>query len=156
MKKSSRELLNQYFQGPPYPLFVIHRPINLEDPLIIPDLERALTQGTRTRIGNFLPQRWWALGIADRSTLTVHRRVQRGQQRVICRSLYASKIFRRQAGACLPLTSTSWDGRVRAGLWRWKSRPPLRIQNKQSHSVCEDRGGRVCETVIDPAVELLG
>lgn len=47
LKKSSRELLNQYFQAPPYPLFVIRRLIDLADPLVIPDLERAFARETR-------------------------------------------------------------------------------------------------------------
>lgn len=54
VKKSARELLNQYFQGPPYPLFVIRRLIDLADPSVIPDLERAFAQETRNPNRQFL------------------------------------------------------------------------------------------------------
>jgi len=44
MKKPVTELLNDYFQGPPYPLFVIRRLIDIGDPVAIPSLEWAFTR----------------------------------------------------------------------------------------------------------------
>ncbi len=41
LKKSGPQLVSEYFQGPPYPLFVILRLIELGDPAVVPDLERA-------------------------------------------------------------------------------------------------------------------
>ena len=54
MKKSVSELLNDYFQGPPYPLFVIRRLIDIGDPAAIPSLERAFTRESHEPAREFL------------------------------------------------------------------------------------------------------
>lgn len=41
LNKSGPQLVSEYFQGPPYPLFVILRLIELGDPAVVPPLERA-------------------------------------------------------------------------------------------------------------------
>lgn len=50
-RKSAHELIKEYFGGPPYPLFVIHRLMELGDPAILPTLriafERARYNSTR-------------------------------------------------------------------------------------------------------------
>jgi hypothetical protein len=62
LKKSSRELLNQYFQSPPYPLFVTRRLIDLGDPVAISDLERAFKRETRSANRQFLAAALVSLG----------------------------------------------------------------------------------------------
>ena len=45
-KSPANELVAKYFQGPPYPLFVIRRLIDLGDPQVIPALHAAFSLET--------------------------------------------------------------------------------------------------------------
>jgi hypothetical protein len=62
MKKSVGELLNDYFQGPPYPLFAIRRLIDIGDRAAIPSLERAFTRESHEPAREFLAAALVSLG----------------------------------------------------------------------------------------------
>ena len=62
MKKQVGELLNDYFQGPPYPLFAIRRLIDIGDPAAIPSLERAFTRESHEPAREFLAAALMSLG----------------------------------------------------------------------------------------------
>jgi len=64
-RKSARELLQQHFHGPPFPLFVIRRLIELGDPLVIPTLEGAFAQETSEITRQFLAAALVSLGDPD-------------------------------------------------------------------------------------------
>jgi hypothetical protein len=46
-QQSASQLVARYFQGPPYPLFVIRRLIDLADPEVMPDLRDAFSRETQ-------------------------------------------------------------------------------------------------------------
>jgi hypothetical protein len=46
-QQSASQLVARYFRGPPYPLFVIRRLIDLADPWVIPDLRDAFSRETQ-------------------------------------------------------------------------------------------------------------
>jgi HEAT repeat protein len=54
LNKPVGELLRDYFQDPPYPLFAIRRLIDLGDPVAIPSLERAFNREGQELIRQFL------------------------------------------------------------------------------------------------------
>lgn len=54
LNESAPELLNKYFQMPPYPLFVILRLIDLEDPVAVPRLEEAFARETQNPNREFI------------------------------------------------------------------------------------------------------
>lgn len=56
------ELLSQYFQDPPYPLFAIRRIIELGDPVVILQLERAFAREDRELTRQFLAAALVSLG----------------------------------------------------------------------------------------------
>lgn len=62
MKKSVGELLNDYFQTPPYPLFAIRRLIDMGDPAAIPSLERAFAREDHEPAREFLAAALVSLG----------------------------------------------------------------------------------------------
>lgn len=62
MRKPVGELLNDYFRGPPYPLFAIRRLIEIDDPVAIPGLERAFTQEVHEPAREFIAAALVSLG----------------------------------------------------------------------------------------------
>ena len=62
LHKSPVELLSQYFQDPPYPLFAIRRIIELGDPVVILQLERAFAREDRELTRQFLAAALVSLG----------------------------------------------------------------------------------------------
>jgi HEAT repeat protein len=63
--KSAHEILQQHFHGPPFPLFVIRRFIELGDPLVISALEGAFAQETSEITRQFLAAALVSLGDPD-------------------------------------------------------------------------------------------
>lgn len=64
-RKSAHELLRQHFHGPPFPLFVIRRFIELGDPLVIAALEGAFARETSEITRQFLAAALVSLGDPD-------------------------------------------------------------------------------------------
>lgn len=62
MRKPVGALLNDYFQGPPYPLFAIQRVIDIGNPVAIPSLERAFSQEVHEPAREFLAAALVSLG----------------------------------------------------------------------------------------------
>lgn len=62
LKKPAGEVLHDYFQDPPYPLFAIRRLIDLGDPVAIPNLERAFKREGQELIRQFLAAALVSLG----------------------------------------------------------------------------------------------
>lgn len=54
MAKSSKEILNDYFQGPPYPMFAIRRLMDIGDPAVIPRLEQSFARQRQEPVREFL------------------------------------------------------------------------------------------------------
>jgi HEAT repeat protein len=53
-QQSASQLVARYFRRPPYPLFVIHRLIDLADPAVMPALREAFSRDTQTLTRPFL------------------------------------------------------------------------------------------------------
>lgn len=54
LRKSSTEIVNGYFQQPPYPIFAMRRLIDIGDPAVIPRLEEAFSLESRDPAKEFL------------------------------------------------------------------------------------------------------
>ena len=64
-RKSARELVLEYFGGPPYPLFVIHRLMELGDPAVLTELRKAFERERNGLTRQFLAAALVKLGDQD-------------------------------------------------------------------------------------------